>query len=127
MQELRKMIDAQRKGKENSPVWMVGQQLLDIAAGEPKIIELLKHDLEIPEMDLVHAEKQIKAWADKNKKGNCCCVSPMVADGILRKFYGLPELQHGQSLSRSAPAPFTQGSRETESAEDGYIDITSIL
>jgi hypothetical protein len=90
MQELIKLIDAQRKGKENSPVWMVGQQLLDLAAGEPKIIELLKHDLEIPEMDLVHAEQQIKAWADKNKKGNCCCVSPMVADGILRKFYGLP-------------------------------------
>ena len=127
MQELRKMIDAQRKGKENSPVWMVGQQLLDMAAESTQNCELLKHDLEIPEMDLVHAEQQIKAWADKNKKGNCCCVSPMVADGILRKFYGLPELQRGQSLSRSAPAPFTQGSRETESAEDGYIDIGAYL
>lgn len=90
MQELRKMIDAQRKGKEDSPVWMVGQQLLDMAAESTQNCELLKHDLEIPEMDLVHAEQQIKAWSDKNKKGNCCCVSPMVADEILRKFYGLP-------------------------------------
>ena len=124
MEKLKKMIDAQRKGKENSPVWMVGQQLLDIAAGEPKIIELLKHDLEIPEMDLVHAEQQIKAWADKQKRtGNCVCVSPMVADGILRKFYGLPE---GQSLSRSETAPFTQGSQEL-AHDDGYIDIGALL
>jgi hypothetical protein len=85
------MIENQRKGLENSPVFMVGEQLLDMAAESPKNCELLKHDLEIPEMDLAHAEAQIKAWADKQKRtGNCVCVSPKVADEILRKFYGLP-------------------------------------
>lgn len=97
MKKLRELIEAQRKGKEDSPVWMVGEQLLDIAAGEPDSLELLKQDLTVPEMSLENAEKQIKAWADKHKKGNCCCVSPKVADGILREFYGLKSLDEKKS------------------------------
>ena len=113
MQKLREMIDAQRKGKEDSPVWMVGEQLLDIATGEPDSLELLKQDLTVPEMSLENAEKQIKAWADKHKKGSCCCVSPKVADGILRKFYGLRSLEESKA--------------ESKSAENSYIDLDSFL
>ena len=102
MEKLRELIEAQRKGKENSPVWMVGEQLLDIAAGEPDSLELLKQDLTVPEMSLENAEKQIKAWADKHKKGNCCCVSPKVADGILREFYGLKSLDEKKSEAKEA-------------------------
>ena len=102
MEKLREMIDAQRKGKEDSPVWMVGEQLLDIAAGEPDSLELLKQDLTVPEMSLEKAEKQIKAWSDKHKKGNCCCVSPKVADGILRKFYGLKSIDEQKSEAKEA-------------------------
>jgi hypothetical protein len=40
-------------------------------------------------MSIVEAEKKINEWADKHKKGSCCCVSPKVAEGILREFYGL--------------------------------------
>lgn len=115
MEELRKIIEKQRKGKENSPVWMVGQQLLDIAAGDLQAIELLKKDLEVPEMDLIHAEAKIKEWADEHKKGNCCCVSPKVADGILRKFYALRELPE----LGVTDAPVQRDS--------GYIDIESFL
>lgn len=115
MQKLREMIDAQRKGKEDSPVWMVGEQLLDIAAGEPDSLELLKQDLTVPEMSLENAEKQIKAWADKHKKGSCCCVSPKVADGILREFYGLKSLDEKKSEAK-------------ESAnQNALIDIDSFL
>ena len=113
MKELRKIIDAQRKGKEDTPVWMVGEQLLDIAAGEPDSLELLKQDLKVPEMSLENAEKQIKAWADKHKKGNCCCVSPKVADGILRKFYGLKSLEERRN--------------DVKPAGDSYIDIEAFL
>jgi hypothetical protein len=102
MEKLRELIEAQRKGKEDSPVWMVGEQLLDIAAGEPDSLELLKQDLTVPEMSLENAEKQIKAWADKHKKGSCCCVSPKVADGILRKFYGLKSLDEKKSEAKEA-------------------------
>lgn len=113
MEKLREIINEQRKGKEDNPVYMVGEQLLDIAAGEPDSLELLKQDLLVPEMSLENAEKQIKAWADKNKKGNCCCVSPKVADGILRKFYGLKSLDERKA--------------ESKPAEDSYIDLDSFL
>ena len=93
MEKLKALIEAQRKGKEESPIWMVGEQLLDIADGEPSVVDILKRDLEIPEMSIIEAEKKIKEWADKHKKGSCCCVSPKVADGILREFYGLPSLE----------------------------------
>jgi hypothetical protein len=89
MKVLQELIEKQRKGKDDSPVWMVGEQLLDIAEREPSAIDILKRDLEIPEMSIVEAEKKINEWADKHKKGSCCCVSPKVAEGILREFYGL--------------------------------------
>ena len=115
MEKLREIIEAQRKGKEDTPVWMVGEQLFDIAAGEPDSLELLKQDLAVLEMSLENAEKQIKAWADKHKKGGCCCVSPKVADGILRKFYGLKSLDERRKEARTQPAK----------AE--YIDLDSFL
>lgn len=115
MEKLRELIEAQRKGKEDSPVWMVGEQLLDIAAGEPDSLELLKQDLTVPEMSLENAEKQIKAWADKHKKGNCCCVSPKVADGILREFYGLKALDEQKSEAKETQKQST------------LIDIDSFL
>ena len=113
MNRLKEIIEAQRKGHENGPVWMVGQQLLDIAEREPKSLELLKKDLEVKEMNLVEAEKKIKAWADKNKKGSCVCVPPHVAETVLREFYGLPKAG-GEAT-------------ETEPAEGGYIDLESFF
>ena len=114
MEKLREIIDKQRAGKEDSPVWTVGEQLLDMAAESSLNLELLKRDLEIEEMDLVHAEQQIKAWADKQKRsGNCVCVSPKVADGILRKFYGL--------------SPRDESSGKVTVTDGGYIDIAAIL
>ena len=41
-------------------------------------------------MSLANAEKKIKAYADKHRKGNFACVPPNVAENILREFYGLP-------------------------------------
>ena len=114
MEKLREIIDKQRKGKEDSPVWTVGEQLLDIAAESEQNLELLKRDLEVTEMDLTHAEQQIKAWADKQKRvGNCVCVSPKVADGILREFYGL--------------SPRDESSGKVTVTDGGYIDIGAFL
>lgn len=85
-------IEAQQRGKENTPAWMVGQQLKDIIRREPWNEALLAQDLAVPEMSLEKAAGQIKAWADKQpRKGNCVCVPPNVAEDILRKFYGLRE------------------------------------
>lgn len=85
-------IEAQQKGKENTPAWMVGQQLKDICRSDPHCAELVLQDLENASMSIVEAEKKIRAWADKQKRsGNCVCVPPNVAEKIIREFYGLPE------------------------------------
>lgn len=84
-------IEAQQKGKENTAPWMVGEQLKDICRREPACAELVEKDLDVSGMGLADCEKQIKAWADKNRKGGCCVVPPNVAEGIIRKFYGLTE------------------------------------
>ena len=85
-------IEAQQKGIESTAPWMVGEQLKEICRNEPGSAELLDKDLDVPSMSIKNAEKQIKAWADKQKRnGNCVCVPPNTAEEILRKFYGLPE------------------------------------
>lgn len=84
-------IEAQQKGKENTAVWMVGEQLKDICRSDPHCAEIVAQDLENKDMSLDKAEKKIKAYADTHRKGNCAVVPPDVAEGIIREFYGLPE------------------------------------
>lgn len=85
-------ITAQQKGKENTAVWMVGEQLKDILSREPEYEELIDRDLDIKEMSLECAERKIRDWSDKQKRnGNCVCVPPNVAEDIIREFYGIPK------------------------------------
>ena len=83
-------IEAQQKGFEDTAIWMVGEQLKDICSREPDSAILVAQDLENKDMSLANAEKKIKAYADKHRKGNFACVPPNVAEKILREFYGLP-------------------------------------
>lgn len=82
--------DQQAKVKDRSPQWMVAEQLKDICRREPQSAELIAQDLENPTMSITEAEKKIKAFADGHKTGAFSCVSPVEAENILRKFYGLP-------------------------------------
>ena len=82
--------DQQAKVKDRSPQWMVAEQLKDICRREPQSAELIAQDLENPAMSITEAEKKIKAFADGHKTGAFSCVSPVEAENILRKFYGLP-------------------------------------
>ena len=85
------MISAQQKGKENSPAWMVGEQLKDICRDDPGCAEIVAQDLEKESMSIEKAEQEIHNWANKQKRnGNCVCVPPNKAEEIIRKFYGLP-------------------------------------
>lgn len=111
------MISEQQKGKENTAPWMVGEQLKEICRREPLAAELVEKDLAVKEMSLSACEKQIKAWADQHKKGNCAVVPPNVAEGIIRKFYGIPE--------RSKESEPTKATRET--GEKDIIDFTAFL
>lgn len=93
------IIEAQQKGIEGSPAWTVGEQLKEICAGDPHCAELVEKDLEDPAMNLAAAERQIKAWADTQRKGkSCVCVPPNKAEEIIRKFYGLPDRKPTQPL-----------------------------
>ena len=85
------LIENQRKGHENEPRWMIGEQLLEIAEREPGVIEILERDLEIPELNLEAAEKKFQQYADKNHgSAKAFCITPKVAEKILREMYGLP-------------------------------------
>ena len=56
LKELTKIIEKQQKGRENSPAWMVGEQLKEIAAREPGTVDILLSDLKVSSMSLVEAE-----------------------------------------------------------------------
>ena len=96
------LIEAQQKKlKENSAPWTVGEQLKDMVRTAPAWAELVAQDLEHGGHTLVEAEKRIKAWADKNKTGKFAFVSPARAEQILRDYFGLPEIR----AAAPAPAP----------------------
>ena len=84
-------IEVQQKGREGTAPWMVGEQLKDMLRAEPWLEDLLDKDLDVKDMSLAAAERKIKAYADGHKSGGFACVTPAVADGILREFYGLPK------------------------------------
>lgn len=86
-----KLEEQQAKVKPCSPQWMVAEQLKDICRHEPQSAELIAQDLEAETMSITEAEKKIKAFADAHKTGSFSCVTPVEADQILRKFYGLPD------------------------------------
>ena len=114
MSRLHELILEQQKGHENEPRFMIGEQLKDIAAREPLAAELLEKDLAIPEMSLAAAEKKLQEYADKNHKpAKCFCITPTVAEKILREIYGLPQ---GNKAPAAAPAP-----------QNDYIDLSAFL
>lgn len=113
MEKLYQMIEAQQKGRENTPAWMIGEQLKEIAAHEPASAELLEQDLTNEAMSLKAAAKKLQEYADKHHKGaGCFCITPKVAEKILREFYGLPD--QGKEPEQEAP-------------KADYIDLASFL
>ena len=121
IKELREKIRAQQ-GAEGTDVWMVGEQLLEIAEREPASAALIEKDLEVASMSLTHAEAAMKSFADQKRakmKGSksCVCVTPKEADGVLRKFYGLADM-----TEPVLPAEEVQGSTDS-----GDIDLSDFF
>lgn len=106
-------IEAQQKGKENTAIWMVGEQLKDVCRNDPHCASIVEEDLKSEAMSLEKAAAVLKKYADENHgKARCFCIPPNVAEQILRKFYGLPE-----------PAPATAGMAV---ASTGVLDLSSL-
>ncbi len=104
-EKLENIIREQQKGKEALPEFTVGEQLLDMARRSPLTAELLEQDLVVPEMSLGAAAKQLQKYSDDNHKtAKCFCITPNVAEKILRGFYHLPEEDAAQpAAGGSAP------------------------
>ena len=87
-------ITAQQKGyTEEDNVFGVGEQLKDICRESEAIAELVLTDLDNPDMSIEKAEEQIEKKADeiqKKKGGKKVRISPLLADKLIRDFYGLP-------------------------------------
>lgn len=118
MTKLLELIAAQQKGHEKEPRHMIGEQLKAIAEKEPFSAELLERDLQISEMTLEAAEKHFADYANKSRgKATVFCITPEVAEKLLREFYGLP-------------APDKQPEAEKEEKKEpssSYIDLSAFL
>lgn len=115
-ENLSAMIAEQQKGHETKPRFMIGEQLREIAAREPLSAELLERDLVIEEMNLAAAEKHFQQYADKNHgSAQSFCITPAVAEKLLREFYGLPN-----------PEDTVPAQPEPEPSA-GYIDLSAFL
>lgn len=113
LEELFAKIAAQQ-GEEGTPQFNIGEQLKDIARAEPASAELIDQDLDKEGMGLKDLAKEFEDYADelhKKKKGSCICITPKVADGLIRKFYGLPE----------------RGAEPSEDKTEGYLDLSSFI
>ena len=119
-------IEAQQKGRENTDIWMVGEQLKDICQADPACAAIVAEDLKNKAMSIDTAARKIKDYADAQKrkqKGNCVCVPPNVAEQIIREFYGLPTTDaptanNAAPIAELAPASNIPG---------GFLDLDSFL
>lgn len=119
-------ISEQQKGKENTAVYMAGEQLKEICRFVAGAAEIVLADLDVKEMSIDYAEKKIKEYADKQKRtGGCVCVPPNVAENIIKDFYGLSGLEDMRTAETNSQ---TFGNLQNESrSQSGFIDLKDFL
>ena len=92
-------IEAQRKGKEGTDVWMVGQQLMDIIRAEG-CEDLVEADIDTITLRTVAGK--IKGYADKHHgKERCFCVPPDVAADIIRESNGITNTEKPEAIQEA--------------------------
>lgn len=88
---LSKINEQQKKFKQGSAPWDVGEQLKDILRAQPDAADLVARNLDHTGMGLADCEKKIAAFAKSNQKENVGYCGPADSDRIIREFYGLPQ------------------------------------
>ena len=117
------VIKQQQAGKEGTPEWAIGEQLIGIASESALNAELIERDLQTDGMKLSDAAAALKKYADAHHgKAREFCIIPEVADKILRQFYGIEERKEGQPLTAHGGAPLAQGSQDGE-----FVDLSDFL
>ena len=116
MNKAAELIQKQQSGKDNSPAFIIGLHLIDMMKQDGRIEAILEEDLQNPEMSLDNCAGKLQAEADrihKDTKRNPVCLTPMQAEKIIRKFYGLPDPED-LPAEEPAPAPAPSGIIELE-------------
>lgn len=107
-QAIDKLRKQQAKHPKGSAPFGVAEQLIDICRREPAAAEIISVDLDNPEMNIAHAEKEIKKLADKKhleSHSNGVFVAPDEAETVLRKFFGLPDSDSGAAVPAVPDTP----------------------
>ena len=86
LQVLTELVRKQQGGKRG-PVWMCGEQLLEMIGRDAEAAKLVLDDMQHGGLSLDGCEKGIRMFAKKN--GNCC--TGPEAEKIIRDYFGLPE------------------------------------
>ncbi len=97
LQEVTEIIRKQQGPR--GPVWMCGEQLLEMIAPDEAATKLVLDDLKHGGMSLKACEANIRAFACKN--GSCC--TGQEAEKIIRTYFGLPEQTEAPKPEPAAP------------------------
>ena len=97
LQEVTALIRKQQGPR--GPVWMCGEQLLEMITPDEAASKLVLDDLQHGGMSLKGCEAGIRAFAYKN--GSCC--TGQEAEKIIRKYFGLPEQTAAPKPEPAAP------------------------
>lgn len=97
LQEATEIIRKQQGPR--GPVWMCGEQLLEMIAPDEAAAKLVLNDLKHGGMSLKACEAEIRAFSQKN--GSCC--TGQEAEKIIRTYFGLPEQTAATKPEPAAP------------------------
>ena len=99
LQEATEIIRKQQGPR--GPVWMCGEQLLEMIAPDEAAAKLVLNDLKHGGMSLEDCEAKIREFA-YTYKNRGCCTGPE-AEKIIRKYFGLPEKMEAPKPEPAAP------------------------
>lgn len=97
LQEVTALIRKQQGPR--GPVWMCGEQLLEMITPDEAASKLVLDDLQHGGMSLQGCEANIRAFASKN---GSCCTGPE-AEKVIWKYFGLPERTEAPNPESAAP------------------------
>lgn len=101
-QYLQEATESIRKQQgKRGPVWMCGEQLLEMIAADEAAAKLVLDDLKHGGMSLEVCERKIKQFATGH--GGCCTGAE--AEKIIRKYFGLQKAEAASKEPETAAAP----------------------
>ena len=105
---LNKIDEQQKKFKQGSAPWCVGEQLKDMLRENATGAGIVAMDIDQKGMGLADCEKKIAAFAQAHRQGSVGFCGPADSNRIIRAFSGLteaPAVSHPTPPAASSAAP----------------------